>query len=133
MMMSPYVDLRETGILAAELLEILPPSDCVWTSVHVSAESEPREFHRLALASNRSAARSTDLRGEAERRRHQVRQQQSQPRPDALFVLRGIGAAFGFGNHFGIRRQDRPGAGARGKNTKRNATHLFLFLSRPAH
>src|SRR6202051_21797 len=32
---------------------------------------------------------------------------------DALFVLRGIGAAFGFGNHFGIRRRDRPGAGAR--------------------
>src|ERR1700688_973032 len=77
---------------------------------------------------------------------------------DALFVLRGIGAAFGFGNHFGMRRRDRPGAGARfgwrstalrlaslafapfrasqsprGKNTKRNATHVFLFLSRPAH
>src|ERR1700692_20675 len=31
---------------------------------------------------------------------------------DALFVLRGIGAAVGFGNHFGIRRRDRPGAGA---------------------
>jgi hypothetical protein len=32
---------------------------------------------------------------------------------DALFVLRGIGAPFGFGNHLGIRRPDRPGAGAR--------------------
>ena len=25
---------------------------------------------------------------------------------DALFVLRGIGAPFGFGNHFGIRSRD---------------------------
>jgi hypothetical protein len=32
---------------------------------------------------------------------------------EALFVLRGIGAPFGFGNHLGIRRRDRPGAGAR--------------------
>jgi hypothetical protein len=34
-------------------------------------------------------------------------------REDALFVLSRVGAPLGFGNHFGIRRRDRPGVGAR--------------------
>jgi hypothetical protein len=78
---------------------------------------------------------------------------------DAMFIFRGEGAPLGFGNDFGIRRQDRPRTGARfgcrctplrlaslafapfrasqtprGKNnTKRISVHLCLFPSRPAH
>src|SRR5882724_12541293 len=83
-----------------------------------------------------------------------VKQLSSRYQPD----FSGESTPLGFGNHFGIRSRDRPGAGdrfgcrstalrlaslafapfrasqsPRGKNTKRNATHLFLFLSRPAH
>ena len=71
----------ETSILAAKLLDFFFHRICVFglrpTFLGVRAS---REFLRLVLASNRSAATSTDLRGEAEHRPHLVWQQRPRPR-----------------------------------------------------
>ena len=82
------------------------PGDCAWISARVSAESKPRGFHRPVRAANRTAGMSTDLPGGESRRRRRVAQR-LRLQQDALFVLRGVGATLGFGDHFGIRPRGR--------------------------
>src|ERR1700681_3146393 len=103
----------ETGILAAKLLDFffhriafgLPPTFSRSQSLAKSIGSLSPPIGQQRRVQTFAAKQSADPTwyGSSSLGLHQ----------DALFVLRGIGAPFGFGNHFGIKSRDRPGASAR--------------------
>ncbi len=78
-------------------------SGCAWTSARVSAESELRGCRRPALAANRPAATSTDLRGGAARRCRRASCGSRSASPGCAVYIRRCRSAASFSDYFWVR------------------------------